>query len=70
MTREDKALELFKRVGLVAYNTLQKVTKAKNPPDVIYQLRKKGHRIESVWETTRKGKRHVVAYRYYSRKAA
>lgn len=69
MTRHHKALERFKREGYVSYNTLQYLTKSKNPPDVIYKLRRKGHQIEAVWET-RNGIRHVKGYRYYSEKAA
>ncbi len=65
MSYADQALELFKRKGVVKYDEIRRVTKVKNVPDCILKLRKRGHRIESVWEE-RRGKRHVVAYRWYS----
>lgn len=68
MSNADKALELLKRYGKVKYDTLGR--SVKNPPDVIYKLRQKGHTIQSIWQTTRKGKRHVVAYAYHSKAAA
>ena len=67
MSNADKALELFKRYGKVKYDTLAKY--AKNAPDTVYKLRRKGHGIESVWTTTRNGKRHVCAYVYHSKAA-
>ena len=66
LTYADQALELFKRQGLVKYDEIRRVTKIKNVPDCILKLRKRGHRIEAGWETKR-GRRHVGAYRGYSK---
>lgn len=68
MSNADQALKLLQRYGTVKYDTLGK--RVKNPPDVIYKLRRKGYQIQSVWTTTRSGKRHVCAYSYHSKVAA
>ena len=68
MNNADWALENFKKTGYLSWDFLREVMHVKNPPDVIYKLRSKGHRIESVWEE-KNGKRHVKAYRYYSKGA-
>ena len=70
MARSEKILEIFKRDGYVGYDTLRRTTRARNIPDLIYKLRGKGHRIESVWGQSVDGVRYVQGYRYYSRKAA
>ena len=68
MSNESKVLELFKRKGVVTYDEIRRATRVKNPPDVVHKLRRKGRRIESIWEE-KNGKRHVCAYRYYSKTA-
>lgn len=64
MNKTDAVMEHLKKYGSIRWRRILAMG-IKNPPDTIYRLRKRGHRIETVMRE-KDGVKYAEAYRWHA----